>query len=86
MSTLEYGNFTVTGFERSSMPPRGYTTGRVSDETAAKLTEIVVKHDLESIAEAIDYAADVARGPETFSEAELVHLLHRTLTDRRELQ
>lgn len=63
------------------MPPEGYTSVTISDETAAKLTEIVVDQDLESIAEAIDYAADVARDPETLSEAELARLLHRKLAD-----
>ncbi|SNR34421.1 hypothetical protein [Halorubrum vacuolatum] len=63
------------------MPPEGYTSVTISDETAAKLTEIVVGQDLESIAEAIDYAGDVARDPETLSEAELARLLHRKLAD-----
>jgi len=47
----------------------------------AKLTEIVVDQDLESIAEAIDCAANAARDPETLSEAELARLLHRKLAD-----
>ena len=63
------------------MPPEGYTTVTISDETAAKLSEIVVDQNLESVAEAIDYAADVARDPESLSEAELAGLLHRKLTD-----
>ncbi|WP_459877125.1 hypothetical protein [Halorubrum gandharaense] len=53
----------------------------ISDETAAKLAELVVTHDLESVAEAIDFAADVARDPETLSEAELARLLHQKLAD-----
>lgn len=53
------------------MPPKGYTNVTISDETAAKLAEIVGEQDLESIAEAIDYAADATREPETLSEAEL---------------
>ena len=61
------------------MPPEGYTSVTISDETAAKLAEIVVEQELESIADAIDYAADAARDPETLSEAELVRLLHRKL-------
>ncbi|WP_281196070.1 hypothetical protein [Halorubrum sp. F4] len=63
------------------MPPDGYTTVTISDETAAKLAEFVVTHNLESVAEAIDFAADAARDPETLSEAELAGLLHRKLAD-----
>lgn len=63
------------------MPPEGYTSVTISDDTAAKLTEILVHQDLDSVAEAIDYAAGVARDPETLSEAELARLLHRKLED-----
>lgn len=63
------------------MPPEGYTTITVSEETAGKLAEIVVKNDLDSVADAVDYAADVARDPETLSDAELARLLYRRLAD-----
>jgi len=63
------------------MPPDGYTSVTISDETAAKLAEIVVEQDLDSIAEAVDYAADAAQDPETLSEVELARLLHRKLAD-----
>ena len=63
------------------MPPEGYTSITISDETAAKLAEIVVEQDLDSISEAIDYAADAAQDPETLSEVELARLLHRILSD-----
>lgn len=43
------------------MPPDRYTTVTLLDETAAKLADLVVDHDLESVAEAIDFAADAAR-------------------------
>jgi hypothetical protein len=55
------------------MPPEGYTTVTISDELAAKLAEIVVEHDLESMAGTVDYTADVAHDPETLSDAELAH-------------
>ena len=61
------------------MPPEGYTNVKIWDETAAKLAEIVVEQELESIAEAIDYAADAVRDPETLSEAELAPPLSETL-------
>ena len=63
------------------MPPEGYTTITISEETAGKLAEIVVENDLDSVADAVDYAADVARDPETLSDAELARLLCRRLTD-----
>ena len=47
------------------MPPEKHMSVTISDETAAKLAEIVVEQELESIAEAIDYPADAARDPET---------------------
>ena len=40
------------------MPPDGYTTVTISDELAAKLTQIMVRYDRSSYAEAIKYAAD----------------------------
>ena len=63
------------------MPLERYTIVTVLDKTATKLTNMVIDQDLESVAEAIDYAADVARDPESLSEAELAGLLHRKLTD-----
>lgn len=42
VSTLAYINITVNGFERSNMPPDEYTTVTISEETAEKLTELVV--------------------------------------------
>lgn len=63
------------------MPPDGYTTITIPDETAAKLADLVVAHDLGSVAEAVDFAADAARDPDTLSEAELARLLHRKLAD-----
>lgn len=63
------------------MPPEEHTTFTISDETAAKLPEIVADQNIESIDEVIDYATDVARDPEIPSETELADLLHRKLTD-----
>jgi hypothetical protein len=63
------------------MPPEGYAMITISEDTASKLAEIVVESDLGSVAVAIDYADDVARDPETLSDAELVRLLYRRLED-----
>jgi hypothetical protein len=62
------------------MPPDGFTTVTISEDTAAKLAEIVATHELESMADAVDYATDVARDQETLSDAELAHLLYQRLT------
>jgi hypothetical protein len=40
------------------MPPDGFTTVTISDSLATKLTQIMVRHDRSSDAEAITYAAD----------------------------
>lgn len=58
-----------------------YTSVTISDETAAKLTKIVVDQDLGSIVEAIDYVVDTTREPKALSEAELARLLYRKLAD-----
>lgn len=63
------------------MPADGYTTVTLSDETAEKLTELAVKHTLDSVADAVEYAADGARGPETLSNAELARLLAERLSN-----
>jgi len=58
------------------MPPDGYTTVTVWDETAAKLAEFVVSHDIGSVAEAIDFVSNTARKPEILSESVLTRLFH----------
>lgn len=52
------------------MPPDGYTMVTIPDESAAKLAELVVTHDLGSVAAAIDFTAGAARDPRTLSDAE----------------
>jgi hypothetical protein len=47
-------------------------------EKAAKLAGLVVSHNIGSVAEAIDFAADAARDPQTLSEAELARSLSKT--------
>jgi hypothetical protein len=61
------------------MPPDGYTTVTISTETAAKLSEVMMRHDLESMALSIAYAADCALEQETMTDAELARLLHHRL-------
>jgi len=63
------------------MPPEGYTTVTIPKETARELAELVATNNLESMADAIEYAADHARDPETLSNADLARLLYHRLID-----
>ena len=71
----------TTDIGRISMPPEGYMTITIWEETASKLAEISVENDVGSVADAVDYAADEARDPETLSDTELARLLYRRLED-----
>ena len=59
------------------MSSEGYTTITISEDTAGKLAKIVAENDVKSVADAVDYAADEARDPETLSDAEPTRLLYR---------
>ena len=61
------------------MPPNGYTGVTISDEVAEKLVEVMVRHDLDSMAMAIEYAADVALDEEPLANVQLAQLLHHRL-------
>lgn len=61
------------------MPPEGYTVVTINDEIAEKLVEIMVRHDLESMAMAIEYASDIALEEEPLTDAALAHLLYERL-------
>jgi hypothetical protein len=54
------------------MPPDGYTTVTISTETAAKLSEVMMRHDLESMALSIAYAADCRYFPNGSRECYLL--------------
>jgi len=53
------------------MPLGRYIRIKILDETAAKLAEIAVTHDLESIAETVNFTVDTARNPKLLSEGTL---------------
>jgi hypothetical protein len=61
------------------MPPNGYTGVTISDEAAEKLVEVMVRHDLDSMAMAIEYAADAALDEEPLANVQLAQLLHHRL-------
>jgi hypothetical protein len=67
---------------RAVMPPDGYTTVTISEETVARLSQVMVRHDLESMSLAIDYAAQLTLDEESMTNTELARLLyHRLQTD-----
>ena len=58
------------------MPPDGYTTVTVTDDTAERLAEFMENHGLDSMDEAIDHAIEMAHlHEEDFSDAELAGML-----------
>jgi hypothetical protein len=61
------------------MPPDGYTTVTISDEVAANLSRVIVLHDLETMAIAIDYATRLALNKEPVTTTELARLLYHRL-------
>jgi hypothetical protein len=66
------------------MPPNGYTTVTIPDETAGELGQLMVKHELESMASAIEYATTIALDEQPMSDVELARLLyHRLSTTNR---
>ena len=63
------------------MPSDTYTTVMMSNKISAKLSELVVTHDLEVIAEVIYFIADAGRDPETLSEVDLPRPLYLKFED-----
>lgn len=44
------------------MPPDGYSVVTISDDVEEKLIRLMVTHDLESLGQTIEYAADETLG------------------------
>ena len=61
------------------MPPDGYTTVTISEETATKLSQVMVHQKLGTMAIAIDYAAQLALDDESMTNTELARLLYHRL-------
>ena len=66
------------------MPPDGYTTVTISNKTASKLSQVMVRHELESMSMAIDYAAQFALGEDSMSNEDLARLLYHRLQTQAE--
>ena len=56
------------------MPPDGDTTVTISDETTAKLSQVMVRHEVESMSLAIEHAAQLALDDEQITNMELARL------------
>jgi len=61
------------------MPPDGYTTITIPEETSERLTQVMVQHDLETMSEAVKYAVDSTVTNDSLSDAELAQLLYQRL-------
>jgi uncharacterized protein (DUF1684 family) len=65
------------------MPPDGYTTVTINEETVAKLSRVMASHDLDSMSLAIEHAAQFALDEEPITNKELARLLyHRLQTEK----
>jgi hypothetical protein len=61
------------------MPPDGYTTVTISEETATKISRVMVRHDVGTMAIAIDDAAQLVLDEEPMTTTELARLLYHRL-------
>jgi len=61
------------------VPPDGYTTITIPEETAEKLAELMVQHELETMSNAVEFAVDSTRPNDDLSDTELAHLLYQRL-------
>ena len=61
------------------MPPDGYTTITIPEETAEKVAQLMVQRELETMSKAVKFAVDNTRPNDDLSDAELAHLLYQRL-------
>ena len=61
------------------VPPDGYTTITIPEETAEKLAQLMVQHELETMSKAVEFAVDSTRPNDDLSDTELAHLLYQRL-------
>lgn len=61
------------------MPPDGYTTVTISEETTTKLSQVMVHQKLGTMAIVIDDAAQLALDEEPMTTTELARLLYHRL-------
>ena len=61
------------------VPPDGYTTITIPEETAEKLAQLMVHHELETMSNAVKFAVDSTHPSDDLSDTELAHLLYQRL-------
>jgi len=61
------------------VPPDGYTTITITEETAGKLADLMVQYELETMSNAVEFAVDSTRPNDDLSDTELAHLLYQRL-------
>jgi hypothetical protein len=61
------------------MPPDGYTTITIPEETAEKLAQLMIQHELETMPEAVEHAVESTLTNDSLSDAELAQLLYQRL-------
>ena len=61
------------------MPPNGYTTITIREETSERLTQLMTQHELETMSEAVEYAVDSTLTNDRLSDVELAQLLYQRL-------
>ena len=61
------------------MPPDGYTTIMIPEETSERLTQLMIQHELETMSEAVEYAVDSTLTNDRLSDVELAQLLYQRL-------
>jgi hypothetical protein len=60
----KYGTRTVNRCHWSILPPDGDTTVTINEETIAKCSRVMARHNVESMSLAIDHAAQLALNEE----------------------
>jgi hypothetical protein len=61
------------------VPPDGYTTITIPEETAEKLAQLMVERELETMSKAVTFAVESTRPNDDRSDAELANLLYQRL-------
>jgi hypothetical protein len=61
------------------MPPDGYMTITIPEETTERLTQLMIQHELETMPEAVKYAVESTLTNDSLSDVELAHLLSQRL-------
>jgi hypothetical protein len=61
------------------VPPDGYITITIPEETAEKLAQLMIAHELETMPKAVEFAVDSSRPNDNLSDTELAHLLYQRL-------